>query len=66
MLPTKVEMDLTLVTQNIMNKIAQVLGESSETEVVESISVSTYSQYNDIGDIIIPEEAVNAQEIQFN
>ena len=66
MLPTKVEMDLTLVTQNIMNKIAQVLGESSETEVVESISVSTYSQYSEIGDIIIPEEAVNAQEIQFN
>jgi len=65
MLPIKTEIDLTGVTQNIMDNIARVLGESSETKVLESISVSTYSQYNEIGKITIPEEAVNAQEIQF-
>lgn len=65
MLPAKTEMDLTRVTQNIMNKIAQVLGESSETDVIESISVSTYSQYNEIGEITIPEEALSSEEVSF-
>lgn len=63
LLPTQFEVDITEATQNIMTGLADVLGESGEIKVEKNVAVSKYSQYNEIGEITIPEEVLNAEEV---
>ncbi len=63
LLPTQLDVDITDATQNIMMGLADVLGEMGDIKVERNIAVSKYSQYNEIGEIVIPQEVLNAQEV---
>ena len=63
LLPIQMEIDITDVTQSIMDGLSKVLGETGEIKVEKNIAVSKYSKYNEIDEIVIPEEALNAQEV---
>lgn len=66
--PVKYEIDMS----ELMNIIIQALAQSDpEYATVASMTVTTsisceYSQINSLGEIVIPEEAKNAQEIDFS
>ncbi len=63
LLPTQLDVDITDATQNIMMGLADVLGEMGDIKVERNIAVSKYSQYNEIEEIVIPQEVLNAQEV---
>jgi len=63
LLPVKMKIDITEVTQNIMDGLAKVLGETGEIKVEKNVAVSKYSRYNEMDEITIPEEVLNAEEV---
>ena len=62
LLPIRIDVDLTDATQKILDGLQQTLGESSTLKVNKNVTVTKYSKYNEIGEILIPDEAKNAPE----
>jgi len=62
LLPIKIEVDLTNVTQKILDGLQEALGESAMLKVEKNVTVTNYSKYNEMDVIVIPDEAKNAPE----
>ena len=65
-LPVKYEMDMTDMMQKLMDKVVESMGEDAAgmTITMDKVFVSmSLSDFNAVSEIVIPEEAKNAQEM---
>lgn len=65
-LPVKYEMDMTDMMQKLMDKVVETMGEDAAgmTITIDKVFVSmVLSDFDAVGEIVIPEEAKNAQEM---
>ena len=64
MQPVKIEMNLTEMMQSIMDKLGQMDDSAVDMDITAFSLALTITDYNNVDEIIIPEEALSASELE--